>query len=522
MVRRLYPLNMAVISDIVIGSGPSGVAAAKALLARGRLVLMLDGGKVLEPEAEARRISLANDEPDTWGQAARDAWMEPQFAAAPGQVRRYGSDFAMEAGTDTFANLPGWMGLRASRAAGGLSNLWGSAVLPYAQQDMAGWPITADDLAPHYRAVAEFLPVAGVLDELEAPLPAFPMEGRTGIEPSSQARELLARFEARRTVLSAMGVHAGHARQAVNTSCRQCGLCLQGCPFGLIWSARDTLADLQQHAGFSYRPGAVVTRIEEGPDRITLHLGDGTTVSGTRAFLGAGVLETARILLASQPNLEELVLKDSQHAFLPMLHRWRNRTRPDRGRFHTLPQAFVEIDAAEVSPFLVHSQIYTWNEFFPRDLIENYARKLPGSAPFFTALARRLIVAQIFLHSDHSHRMPLRLSADGRLQARLDANPAMEGMLKAAARHMGRAMRKVGLMPLTFAARPGAPGSSFHVGASVPMSAEPKAGQSDILGRPLGWDRLHLIDASALPAIPATTITFSVMANAHRIGSLAP
>ncbi|MCV2871479.1 hypothetical protein OEZ71_04130 [Defluviimonas sp. WL0050] len=513
---------MALMPDIVIGSGPSGVAAAKALLARGRPVLMLDGGKVLEPEAEARRTALANDDPGTWGQAARDAWMEPQFAAAPGQVRRYGSDFAMEDGADTFANLPGWMGLRASRAAGGLSNLWGSAVLPYAQKDMVDWPISADDLAPHYRAVAGFLPVAGIPDEIETTLPAFPMEGRTGIEPSTQARELLARVDARRAVLSGMGVHAGPARQAVDTSCHLCGLCLHGCPFGFIWSARDTLADLRQDPGFTYRPGAVVTRIEEGPDRITLHLGDGTTVTGARAFLGAGVLETARILMASQPSLHELVLKDSQHAFLPMLHRWRNSTRPDRGPFHTLPQAFVEIDAPEVSPFLVHSQLYTWNEHFPRDLVENYARKVPGSAPLFTALARRLIVAQLFLHSDHSHRISLSLASDGRLQARLEANPAMERILTAAAGHMGRAMRKVGLLPLIFAARPGVPGSSFHVGASIPMSAEPKAGESDPLGRPLGWDRLHLIDASSLPAIPATTITFSVMANAHRIGTLAP
>jgi hypothetical protein len=27
------------------------------------------------------------------------------------------------------------------------------------------------------------------------------------------------------------------------------------------------------------------------------------------------------------------------------------------------------------------------------------------------------------------------------------------------------------------------------------------------------------VDASALPSVPATTITFSVMANAHRIGA---
>ncbi len=507
---------------IVIGSGPAGVSAATALLARGRTVLMVDGGKALESEAAERRDALAATDPAGWTDQTRDDWMAPQYATPPGQIRRYGSDFAMEAGAATLADLPGWFALRASRAAGGLSNLWGSAVLPYAEQDMAGWPITAADLAPHYRAVAEFLPVAGVADDLEALLPALPMAGRPGIPPAPQAAELLIRLRQRRDALAALGVHGGQARQAVDTSCHLCGLCLHGCPYGLIWKAGDTLAMLRQIPDFAYRPGAVVKRISESATGVTLHLDDGSEITGSRAYLGAGVLETARILMTSDPGLEELVLKDSQHAFLPMLHRWSNRIRPDRGRFHTLPQVFVEIDAAEVSPHFVHSQIYSWNEHFPRDLVQNYASKIPFSAPLFTALARRLIVAQMFLHSDHSHRMPLRLAPDGRLQARLEANPAMEGVLKAAARHMGRAMGRLGLLPLTFAARPGAPGSSFHVGASVPMATAPSNGQSDTLGRPAGWQRLHLIDASSLPAIPATTITFSVMANAHRIGALAP
>lgn len=507
--------------EIVIGSGPAGVSAAKALLARGRQVLMVDGGKALEPEATARRAALAATDPATWTDAIRDAWMAPQYATPPGQVRRFGSDFAMEPGDATIADLPGWMALRASRAVGGLSNLWGAAVLPYAAKDMVGWPVTAEELAPHYRAVADFLPVAGIPDALEKMLPALHMAGRTGIEPAPQAAELLRRLAARRDDLAAMGVHGGQARQAVDTSCLRCGMCLHGCPYGLIWSARDTLADLRRHPGFSYRPGAIVRRISEAGG-VVLHLDDGTEIAGIRAYLGAGVLETARILLASDPALASLTLKDSQHAFLPMLHRWSNRTRPDRGRFHTLPQAFVEIDSAEVSPFIVHAQLYSWNEHFPRDLIQNYASKIPFSAPFFTALARRLIVAQLFLHSDHSHRIALSLAPDGRLAARLEVNPALDPTTKAAARHMGKAMSKLGLLPLTFAARPGAPGSSFHVGASVPMAAVPQRGQSDTLGRPAGWQHLHLIDASSLPAIPATTITFSVMANAHRIGALSP
>lgn len=506
---------------LVIGSGPSGVSAAKALLARGRQVLMLDGGKELESDAANRRATLAATDPATWTDATRDGWMAPQYATPPGQVRRFGSDFAMEPGDATIADLPGWMALRASRAVGGLSNLWGSAVLPYAAKDMAGWPVTDADMTPHYRAVAEFLPITGIPDALEKVLPALPMTGRTGIEPAQQAAELLRRFRNKAADLAAMGVHGGQARQAVDTSCHRCGLCLHGCPYGLIWSARDTLAELRLHPGFSYRPGAVVRRISEA-DGVVLHLDDGTEITGTRAYLGAGVLETARILLASDPALSGLTLKDSQHAFLPMLHRWPNTTRPDKGRFHTLPQAFAEIDNPAVSPFLVHAQLYSWNEHFPRDLIQNYAAKIPFSTGFFTALARRLIVAQLFLHSDHSHRIALGLAPDGRLTTRLDINPALDPTTKAAARHMGKAMSKLGLLPLTFAARPGAPGSSFHVGASVPMVTTPQKGQSDPLGRPAGWQRLHLIDASSLPAIPATTITFSVMANAHRIGTVSP
>lgn len=506
---------------IVIGSGPAGVSAAKALLARGRQVLMLDGGKELEPEAVARRDALAATDPASWTDQTREGWMTLQYAAPPGQVRRFGSDFAMEPAAAIMADLPGWFALRASRAAGGLSNLWGSAVLPYAAKDMADWPISANDLAPHYRAVAEFLPIAGVPDALEELLPALPMKGRTGIEPAQQAAELLGRLRNNASSLAAMGVHVGQARQAVDTSCRRCGMCLHGCPYGLIWSGRDTLADLRQHPGFSYRPGAIVRRISEAGSA-TVHLEDGTAITGDRIYLGAGVLETARILLASDPSLRGLTLRDSQHAFLPMLHRWTNRSRPDRGRFHTLPQAFVEIDNAEVSPFLVHAQLYSWNEHFPRDLIQNYARKIPFSTPFFTALARRLLVAQLFLHSDHSHRIALSLAADGRLAARLEENASLGPTTKAAARHMGKAMSKLGLVPLTFAARPGAPGSSFHTGASVPMAAQPQKGQSDPLGRPAGWQRLHLIDASSLPAIPATTITFPVMANAHRIATLSP
>jgi choline dehydrogenase-like flavoprotein len=42
-----------------------------------------------------------------------------------------------------------------------------------------------------------------------------------------------------------------------------------------------------------------------------------------------------------------------------------------------------------------------------------------------------------------------------------------------------------------------------------------------VLGRPAGWRRIHLVDASVFPTIPATTITYTAMANAHRIAAAA-
>jgi len=42
--------------------------------------------------------------------------------------------------------------------------------------------------------------------------------------------------------------------------------------------------------------------------------------------------------------------------------------------------------------------------------------------------------------------------------------------------------------------------------------------ETDTSGRPAGWRRVHAVDATVLPSIPATTITLTVMANAHRIG----
>ena len=54
----------------VIGSGPAGVACARALLARGATVRMLDAGLELEPDRARLVHELASVKPPAWPSGA--------------------------------------------------------------------------------------------------------------------------------------------------------------------------------------------------------------------------------------------------------------------------------------------------------------------------------------------------------------------------------------------------------------------------------------------------------------------
>jgi len=319
------------------------------------------------------------------------------------------------------------------------------------------------------------------------------------------------------------GVHTGRARQAVSADCRYCGMCLHGCPWDQIFSSEHVLNTLKQHPNFNYMSGRIVDSFAQQGAQVQVFFRDGSVSSGDKLFLAAGVLETARIVLSSEnTSRRQLTLLDSQHFFLPMLHRWRPNGDPVKDPHHTLTEAFIEIDDIAISPYLTHTQVYGWNEFYAREMIANYGSKLPGSGPLFRALSRRLMVAQTFLHSDHSSKIELGLQAgQRRLTANLIKNDETPKIIASVAKKLGKSLGSAGLTALQFARREGNPGSSFHTGGTLPMSDAPQGAQTDTAGRLSGADRVHVVDASVLPAIPATTITFTVMANAHRIGTVA-
>src|SRR5437867_770639 len=113
----------------VVGSGPSGVACAAALLQQGRAVRMLDAGTQLEPDRAARVQRLGQVPPEEWSAEDR-RWLTGGMDPDARELRQkllFGSDFPYRGDAEHLGAVYDGVGLRASLALGGLSTVWGAA-----------------------------------------------------------------------------------------------------------------------------------------------------------------------------------------------------------------------------------------------------------------------------------------------------------------------------------------------------------------------------------------------------------
>ena len=520
----------------VIGSGPAGVACARALLDSGRRVQMLDAGLTLEPERVGLVEKLKGSRPEQWTPAdlaAYQAGMNPDVGGVPLKLV-YGSDFAYREADEHLGVHYHDVGLRPSLAKGGLSNVWGASMMPFLDGDLDGWPFKPSTLAPHYTAVLELTGLAACHDGLES---LFPLHTKnvTDLRPSRQSQQLLERMEHNREALARAGIRFGRSRLAVRGNvpsaqggCAYCRLCMYGCPYGYIYTSADTVAQMLASPGFSYQAGVIIDQVRESAEGAEVLGYDRATRRplawhGSRVFLAAGAIATTRILLRSLAAYEQTVwLKDSQYFLVPLvlLRKVKGATRE---WLHALSQVFLEISDPRGCDTTAHVQIYSNNDLISQAVAGTFGPLQRPLGFLVRDFQERLLVAQGFLHSRHSSQIAVCLKKDPgtgreRLELRAELNPAARRRVRKLVFRLCKQARRIGAMPLPVMLKIAEPGRSFHSGGSFPMSTEPRGFQTDLLGRLPGWKRVHAVDATVFPSIPATTITFSAMANAHRIG----
>ncbi|WP_111559876.1 GMC oxidoreductase [Paracoccus sediminilitoris] len=268
---------------IIIGSGVGGGAVAHQLAGTGARILILERGDFLPNEPQ-------NSDPDAVFAQARyrttDEWQHAdgrrfrpgQYYHVGGHTKFYGTAMFRFRDSD----------FREQSFAGGVST---------------GWPVTYDQLRPHY-------------DKAER---LFGVRGQAGADPTEQDRDpyayaaiphepVIADMAER---LARLGLHPFPMPSAVDYgpggTCRRCGTCDA---FACRWDAKgdaDTrlIRPLLDHPDVTLWTGAKVTRLisDDQDGRITgVELTHGNTplrISAPLVVLSAGAINSALILLRS-------------------------------------------------------------------------------------------------------------------------------------------------------------------------------------------------------------------------------
>ena len=519
-------------TNLVVGSGPAAVGVALRLLAQGdQHVTLIDLGGTLEEARRGAAQRMARTGTEDWDPGDLDLVSAQPVAQDGGrlpQKRSYGSDYP-------FRDLGQLAGVSAavggnrsvvSSAYGGFSTVWGAQVMPFSRSTFERWPFGWSAVEEHYRAVLGEVPLAAEEDDLAE---LFPLLGPARALPplSERTQRVLARYERHRAALRRRGVVVGRARLALRPAeCTSCGLCMTGCPYGLVYSAAQTVDRWRARGALTYRGGLLAHRVSQDGERAhvlarEVATGRDVDLSADRVFLACGGIGTTRLVLGSMaaPPREVLMAESVQFA-VPFVSRAPvgDPRRAERPGF-TLNQFNVLVDLGDEGYDTSQVHCYPYNPAILDALPAVLRHRLAG--PLTSHLLRRLTVGLGYLPSWMSPRVRVSAAprtADALPALRVSSGPGDAGRaLASVVQRLVRSAPELDLWPVLPAAALSGAAKSYHFGAAFPHAASASATTTDRLGRLPEWDRVHLVDGSVLPSVPSTTFTLTVMANAHRI-----
>jgi choline dehydrogenase-like flavoprotein len=527
-------------SSIIIGSGPAAAAAVLALSEKpDEKITVFDPGTVLDAETQEVISRLSKLRVDDWDEEdVRRVGLQPKQVQSDSlpEKRSYGSDFP-------FVNKGQLDGVHSqgrvnsaviSCAYGGFSNVWGAQIMPFSAATFKRWPFGFSDMEEHYRTVLGHIPFAGESDDLDE---WFPLIGSPNPLPplAPRTQMVLANYDRHRDRVRSMGITIGRARLAFSApECQSCGLCMTGCPLSLIFSASHSFDRFRRSGRIVYHSGLLAVRVGQEADRAVveareLSSGRIQRFTADRVFVGCGAIGTTRLILGSLGSDQPVHLSESAQFVLPMMS-MKPTPDPRTRREFTLNQFNMVIGRDDEGFDVSQIHFYPFNHAY-YDALPGFLQH-PAAAFATDRLLSRLTVGLGYLPSWASPKIrvaaqvpaapdelpQITLTSEGFSKARVrgkDVPPMLPDVIK----RIYRAAPYLDLWPVTSQMLWSGGAKSYHFGGSFPHANEPDTGSAttDRLGRLARWDRIHLIDGSVFPNVPATTFTLTVMANSHRI-----
>lgn len=471
----------------IVGTGPSGIAAAAALIKLGVKPVFIDAGDL----TNGMVITASNRQ----NLKTKSAAITP---TNPGQKAWFGSYEAYSQHFPSRLEFAQGLHVRSSNSIGGFSRVWG-ATFEFWPSDPR-WARESFPIEEDFAAIRNL--VAHSTTEFTTNTKPFTM--LTGAQTSSGIyRQMISRGAKLEPSISPSTLAI---KTAGPRACTVCSKCLDGCPQDAIWFSGDQLESWLREGKATLQSGLKVDSISETHNQVTLNCiseaGSVLKIRANRVFLASGALGTAEIVIRSG-LVNEVEISDTSTIFTAAIG-LRSEKLGLPG--HSLSQFWLKW--TDGSP--IAAQIYAPNESNLQRLLSRFPM-FRALGQLLSPLVMRMHPVVAYLDSSVSPRLNVK-SVGGVIRVTEVLNDKYSDMRKLAVRKIRRSLRLGGLFVPPVGTDFSPAGTGYHHGSSFPMGTK-----ADNLGRISGWRLVHVVDSSVLPYLNVGSITPTVMANAHRI-----
>lgn len=512
---------------LIVGSGPAGASAAFPLVEAGFRVTMMDAGGLVPTNDPARpplahlRSGVPGKERYLLGDDLRmlreDDHPSPKLrAAAPiGFTKRF---------DDFYRPMTKDFSLVGTLDSGGLSNVWGAVVSAFDDDDLSGMPIGYAELAASYRTIARRIGVSGTDADDVGGFHGTGLPLQPPIPIGGLAQELLNRYGAwARGHGQAGRIRLGLSRNAVlskplgeRNACTLDNMCMWGCTQGAVYQSLQDVAALSRYGNFAYMPGMLVRAVQPGGDA---YVAEGNHSDGApfrcRArlvLLAAGTIGSTRLVtgLMKWHGRRFRLLNNPAFAFAVMLPCRLGTALPEQG-FAMSQLSFV----ASLDHSYATGSLYAADGFPASELIEQIPFSFAGGRRIIAQITSALVLGLGYFPGEFSdNHLCVEPAAEGehiRIEGRRTAQ--FEPAFKALRRRLIRAFLQMGAIVLPRSTKVLPQGGDSHYAGTLPMG-DLLTSDCELVGMP----NIFVVDGACFARLPAKHLTFSVMANADRVG----
>lgn len=504
---------------IVIGSGPAGVHAARALMDGGWSVTIVDGGKTapnfLRDGTDPGHFEdVRRNDPMQWSWfLGSDASNIPLAGVDGGHGGGMANGNRANGVRDAAAYLPVQTEnafLIQSLARGGLGAVWGAACAFLDDDSLRAAGVDDPGFEDALANVIDNIGVSGTgRADLQPPMPldhhaagvlsrAKPGAVTFFQHPSAVlTRPLKGRSP---NPLTDMDYYADAGKS--------------------VYRPQYTLDELIAR-GCTYEGGFVAESIDETTEgaRVTARrMDDGTTMSwmADRVVVAAGAVNTARLLLRSKKLTDVPVPVVVKPHDLVVCADWRSLGDPGpRDRVSLCQIVGVDGTPDRLGLPSACAQLYGFRSLMLFRLLSAMPLPTPLALRVLALLSPTLVIADVRYPGHREHGHMISLGKDDTLTFKGNVFDGADD--EAALKRIRAALQKTGLLPLRRVKT--AIGTTSHYAGTVPVSDDEKdVLRCDKNGLVHGYVRVHVADASMFRCLPPLPHTLALMANAYRVG----